>query len=216
MPTYGIAICRQTPPKGVLIMAFRTAALMKLAGVVPQPYIGSWITAGAVTAPSKVPLSITLGTACSTGNDATQLFLPGDPVLLIDPAGTNGENCRIQSISANTVTLGPQNDDQNWVIRNPHVAGAFGTGTFIALAIDVNNIYFQTEDGNTGNWFYLGNQFNFTAAFKRINKLAKVTALTQPYSYSASENYFGNPFRTSELWVLGTAGDQWTPNLGVV
>jgi len=190
---------------------------MKLAGATPQPLLGSWIASGAgITAPSKQPLVLTLGTACASGNDATQLFGYGDPVLLIDPNGANGENCRIQSVSSNTVTLGPQNDDQNWVTRNPHVAGAFGTGTFIMLAIDVNNIYLQTEDANAGAWFYIGNQYNFTAAFKRISKLAKVASGVQPYSYSASENFFGAPFRTSELWVLGTSGDQWTPTLGVL
>jgi hypothetical protein len=198
-------------------MAFETAALMKLAGAVPQPLIGSWITAGVgITTPSRQPLTLTLGNACSAGNDAAQLFGLGDPVLLIDPNGANGENCRISAVSGNTVTLGPQNDDQNWVTRYPHVAGAFATGTFISLGIDVNNVYVQTEDGNTGAWFYIGSQYNFTAAFGRISKLAKVVAGVQPYSYSASENFFGAPFRASELWVLGTAGDQWTPTLGVL
>ena len=201
-------------------MAFRAGAVAKVQSTtVAQPLIGSWITAG-IGAPSRVPLTITLGTATDNNTDALDFFQVGDPVLLINPNGANAETCRIQSIASgagNTVTLGPQNDNGNNVTRYSHVSGVFGTGTFIALATDNQNFYVQYEDGATGAWLYLGNQYNMTAIFHRFTKLAKVPAGVQPYSYSASENFFGAPFRMSEIWVLGTSvGDLFNVSLGVL
>ena len=202
-------------------MAFRTGAVMKVQSTsVPQPFWGSWISAvvtGSLAGSNTSPVTLTLGTACNAGNDASQLFIPGDPVWLIDPTGVNGEACRISGISGNNITLGPQNDNGNFVTRNPHVAGAYGTGTFILLGIDVNNLFIQFEDGSTGQWLYLGNQYNFTAAFKRIVKLSKVTTNTMPFNFNATENFFGSPIRISELWALGTSvGDLYNISLGIL
>ena len=202
-------------------MSFRTGAVTKVASTsVPQPFWGSWITAvtvGSLAGANTRPITLTLGTACNAGNDATQLFIPGDPVWLIDPNGTNGEACLISGISGNNITLGPQNDDKNYVTRNPHVAGAYGTGTFILLNIDVNNFFIQFEDGATGQWLYLGNQYNFTAAFKRIVKLSKVALNSQPFNFNATENFYGSPFRVSELWILGTnTSDTYSVSLGIL
>jgi hypothetical protein len=202
-------------------MAFRTGGTMKVQSTtVPQPFWGSWISAvvvGSLTGPNTSPLTLTLGTACNAGNDATQLFGPGDPVWLIDPNGGNAEACRIQSVNANNVVLGPQNDAGNFVTRLPHVAGAYGTGSFIILNSDVNNFFLQFEDGATGQWLYLGNAINMTAVFRRIVKLSKVAANSQPFNFNASENFFGSPFRISELWILGTTvGDLYNASLGVL
>jgi hypothetical protein len=212
-------------------VAFRTSATMSVQSTsTPQPFWGSWIASvvsGSLASPAGSPLTLTLGTACAAGNDATQLFQPNDPVWLIDPNGGNAEMCRIQGVGAgsggqqaggaNNITLGIQNDYGNYVTRNPHVAGAFGTGTFIAYGGDVNNILLVYEDGGTGPWLYLGNQYNFTAAYRRIVKLPSASSGTQPSFFNATENFFGAPFRVSELWVFGSnAGDEYVPSLGIL
>lgn len=202
-------------------MAFRTLPQMKLQSTtVAQPLAGSWISAG-IGGPSNVPLTLTLGTASSaTGyNDANAIFAAGDPVFLINPDGSGGENARIQSVSGNTVTLGCQNDSgggfANPVTRNTHISGAYGTGTFIALAWDVNNIFVQFETVTASHLMYLGAQYNMSSTFKRIAILAATSAV--PYaSYTATETSAGNPFRTSELWALGSnTGDIYNVSFGI-
>jgi hypothetical protein len=190
-------------------MALRTSAVLSVQSTtVPQPLLGSWITAG-IGAPATRPITLTLGTATSSGNDATNLFHPGDPAWIIDPNGANAEAVLISGVSGNTVTLGPQSSmdalgGANPVTRSTHVSGAFGVGSFILLNFDVNNVYVSFEDGATGAWLYLGNAINMTATYRRFAKLAKVAAGTQPQAYGAAESSPGNPFRTSEFWVLGT------------
>jgi len=184
-------------------MALRTSAVLSVQSTtVPQPLLGSWITAG-IGAPATRPITLT------PGNDATNLFHPGDPAWIIDPNGANAEAVLISGVSGNTVTLGPQSSmdalgGANPVTRSTHVSGAFGVGSFILLNFDVNNVYVSFEDGATGAWLYLGNAINMTATYRRFAKLAKVAAGTQPQAYGAAESSPGNPFRTSEFWVLGT------------
>ena len=199
-------------------MGFRSFGTFKVASsTVAMPLLGSWITAG-IAGPSKVPLTLTLGSALNAGNDASQIFSPGDWAYLLNVDGSNGEPVLISAVSGNTVTLGNQTTHAEPGGANPvttltHASGAFGTGTFIMLKLDVNNLVVQYEDGGTGPWLYIGNQWNMTAAFKRIVKLAKVTSGIQPYSWSATENSAGNPFNTVEMWVLGsTAGDLYVPS----
>ncbi len=201
-------------------MAFRTGAVAIVQSTtVAQPLIGSWITASSapMSGPIQTPITLTLGNATDNTFDATDFFRQGDPVWIIDPNGANAEKCRIQSVpvgSSNTVVLGVQNDFGNYSLRNPHVAGAFGTGSFIALGLMVNNFLLQFEDGATGTYLYLGNQYNMSAVFRRIFKLTKVAAATQPQYYSAAEGFFGAPFDPSELWVLGTTvGDLFNVSL---
>src|SRR4029077_11537680 len=90
----------------------------------------------------------------------------------------------------------------------------FGTGTFIMLNIDANNLYLQFEDGATGQWLYIGNAFNFTATSHRVVKLSKVPANSQPIEWRSTENFYGSPFRVSELWSLGTTGDTYCITAG--
>ena len=50
-------------------MPFRSFGVFKLqSSTVPQPLVGSWITAG-IGGPSNAPLTLTLGTAMNAGND---------------------------------------------------------------------------------------------------------------------------------------------------
>lgn len=195
-------------------MAYLTYATMKIqSATVAQPLVGSWVTAGAgFTAPCGVPITLTLGTQSKTGNDAAQLFTPG-PAWLIDPNGANAEAVWIQKILNNTVTLGPQSlvcsaGQTSIVTAHSHVAGAFGTGTFILPKVMVNNVFFQPLDGDTGP-LYLGNQYNFTADFRCIVEVAAVAASTQPIAYNSSESSPGNPFDTSELWVRSAAANDY-------
>jgi hypothetical protein len=205
-------------------MAFRTAATAKVQSTTQaQPWIGSWITASSapMNGPTTAPITLTLGTADDGPNtDALDFFNVGDPVLIINPTGTNAEKCRIASIPSgggDTVILGPQNDYGNYYTRFAHPVGAFGTGAFIALALPVNNIAITFEDGATGQWLYLGNQWNMTALYRRFWKLAKVAANSIPTYFSATETFFGAPFDTSELWALGTnVGDLFTVSFNVL
>ena len=203
-------------------MPFRSFGVFKLqSSTVPQPLVGSWITAG-IGGPSNAPLTLTLGTAMNAGNDATQIFQAGDHALLVDPSGANAEDVYISATSGNTVTLNPKANlgtgvsGMSPVTEKTHVSGVFGTGTFIILNNQANNLFVSFEDGATGSWLYIGNAFNMTAVFRRIVKLAKVASGNMPFNYGATMNFFGNPFAMSELWVLGTLNDLYNVSFAIV
>ena len=192
-------------------MAFRTfgSTFAVASTVTPQPLVGSWVTAG-LGGPSQNLLTLTLGTATSSGNDAANIFVPGDTAFLINPDGSNSEAVLITAVKNNTVTLGTQTTSaaiggQNPVTVYQHASGVLGTGTFIALLANFNNVYITYEDGAVGQWLYIGNSYAMTATAHRIAKLAKVATNTMPYSYSASASSPANPFSSNEPWVLGTS-----------
>jgi hypothetical protein len=184
---------------------------------VAQPLIGSYITAG-ISGPSNVPLTLTLGDLTAglgggSGQYDAQVFIPGSQALLIDPGGTNVEVVTVASLlagSLNQIILGPKTvGTGNPVTEKSHVSGVFGTGTWILLHTEFNSVYVQPEDGNAGTYLYIGNQYNMTAVYKRAVKLAKVTSGSQPNDWSITENSPGNPFVSSELWVLGGTGNNF-------
>ena len=204
-------------------MAFRTGPVFKIATTnQPQPLFGSWITAvspaNGFAKPAGAPLTLTLGTAANAGNDATQIFIAGEPAWLVNPDGTNGEVVQIASISGNTVVLGPRpgvtpGGQQNQFTEYSHAVGAIGTGSLLFPKQMVNNFLVDFEDGGTGTFLYLGNQYNMTAVFRRFFKLAKTTSGIQPQYFNAAEYSPGNPIDLSELWVYGTSGDLWNMSI---
>jgi len=211
-------------------MAFRSMGVLHVQSTsVPQPLVGSWISAG-IGAATRTPITITLGTisGASATSDAQVIFKQGDPVWLLDPNGANGEPAVISSVNAgaNQVTLSPQTTHMsetmggcNPVTTRPHISGGFGTGTWIILAMSVNNLLVQTEDGTAGAYTYLGVSYNMTATYNRVFKLPKVLAGQNPFYWNASESFGGNPFNVSELWVLGGSGnslDGYTPSFCIL
>ena len=102
------------------------------------------------------------------------------------------------------------------VTEYSHASGAVGTGSWIILNETVNNMLVTFEDGGTGNFMYLGNSYNMSPTFRRIFKMPKVASLQNPYYYSASENFGGNPFAVSELWVYGTISDTYNVSFAVL
>src|SRR5438552_278671 len=111
-------------------MPFRTFATMALqSSTVPQPLVGSWITAG-ISGARSIPIVVTLGTQTVSPNvDASAIFnKAGDRALLVDPDGTNVEDVMISNVSGNTVTIGTHRGGV--ATRFPHISGVFGTGTF--------------------------------------------------------------------------------------
>lgn len=181
----------------------------------PQPLLGSWITAGAgITAPAGAPITLTLGTASVSGNDAANIFTNGEPALLLDPNGKNMETVLIQSVLNNTVTLGRSTDmsaagGNNPVTRYAHVAGAIGTGTWIMPKQMANNFLVTFEDGGSGTFMYIGCSWAMTATAFRVFKLAKTSSGVQPQYYSSAMFTGGNPMDMSEIFVYGTAADAW-------
>jgi hypothetical protein len=163
-----------------------------------------------------MPITLTLGTALTAGNDAS-MFVIGEPVWLIDPPGATphyAETAIISAISGNTVTLGNQTDmsaqgGPNPVTRYPHYVGALGTGTFILPKQMANSYTVDLEDGGTGIFLYIGCSPLMTATAYRIAKLAKTTTGTQPQSYSPTFYGPGNPYDLAELFVIGTAADTY-------
>jgi hypothetical protein len=185
----------------------------------PQPLLGSWITAGAgITAPAGAPITLTLGAASVSGNDAANIFTNGEPALLLDPNGKNMETVRIASVSGNTVTLGNSTDSStqgvNPVTRFSHVAGAIGVGTWIMPKQMANNFLVTFEDGGTGTFMYIGCSWVMTATAFRVFKLAKTASGVQPQYYSSAMFTGGNPMDISEIWGYGTSADSW--NISVV
>jgi hypothetical protein len=211
-------------------MAFRTSGVFKIASSnTVQPLFGSWVTSvsptGGLLTPSGAPLTLTLGTAQNAGNDAAQIFLPGEAAWLVNPSaskfgGVNGEEVRIASVSANTVVLGPktlvnsQGQTQLYT-ENAHVVGAIGTGSYIIPKQMVNNLLVQYEDNATGPYLYLGNSMLMTGALYRFFKIAAVGLNTQPNYYSASMTSPGNPYDLSELWVYCAATDKYNVSFNI-
>lgn len=200
-------------------MAFRTFAVFAIQTTnTPQPLCGSWVTAG-LGNPSNAPITLTLGAATTSGNDATNIFAVGSHALLINPPGSalgaNAEDVYIGAVSGNTVTLNPkaslgtQPGGLSPVTELAHTSGVFNTGTFIIPNFHANNMFVAREDGGTGVWMYIGNNPSMTATFRRIVKLNNVGANVMPFNYSATENFFGAPFAVSEIYVMGTAADQY-------
>jgi hypothetical protein len=203
-------------------VAYRSSGVFKVAATnTPQPMFGSWITAvsptGSLAGPTSAPIVLTLGTAQNSGNDAAQIFVPNEDVWLIDPNGANAEQCHVQSISANTLTLGQKHATNlsglQPVTENAHAVGAIGTGTFIMPKQMVNNFLIDLEDGGSGTFFYLGNRYNMTNVLWRIYKLAKTTSGVQPQFYNPTMYSPGNPFDISELFIYGTQNDLWNVTL---
>lgn len=197
---------------------------------VAQPLVGSWVTAG-LSNPSDSALTLTLGTASASGNDATNIFggasyaMSIRQAVLVDPAGGNREVVNISAVSGNTITLGVQTTHElqsgrtrdNPVTRFSHVSGAFGTGTFIIPFLEVNNILVFFEDGATGQWLYLGNSLAMTALSHSFAKIAKVASGVQPISYTMTNNSPSNSFDTDEFMVLGTTvGDTYRAAFSIV
>jgi hypothetical protein len=210
-------------------MAYRTSGRFTIAATnTPQPLFGSWVTAvspGAGFAQSAgAPLTLTLGTAQSSGNDASQIFTAGEEAWLVDPSvsnkgGVNAEAVRIASVLNNTLTLGPKTITTPKTTypftENPHVAGSIGVGSWIIPKQMLNNFLVSYEDGGTGPFLYLGNSMLMTATLYRFYKMASVGTGTQPYFYNASMTSPGNPYDLSELWVMGTSGDTYNISINV-
>ena len=183
---------------------------------VAQPMIGSFITAG-IGAPSDQLLTLTLGNLCAgSGFSDSQLFIPGSEALLIDPGGLRAETVRVKSIvtgaNVNQIVLGPKTNVRadgraNPVTELTHVSGAFNTGTWILLHVQFNSIFLQPEDGGAGAFMYFGSAINMTPTYKRAVKLASASSGSQPNAFSSTQSSPGDPFISSEWWVLGGSGN---------
>jgi hypothetical protein len=214
-------------------MAYRkVGSTLKLAATnTPQPMLGSWVTAATgsfATAPAGSPVTLTLGTASVSGNDAANIFIPGEPAWLQVPSGAaapyisgSGETVLIKSVSGNTVTLGNQTDISAQGGPNPvtrasggYPVGALGTGAYLFPKQMSNNFLVVFEDGGTGTFLYIGCDYRMTATAYRVFKLAKTATGVQPAYYSSAMFSPGNPFDISELFVFGTANDVF--NVSVV
>jgi len=186
----------------------------------PQPAFGSWVTAGAgLAAPSDVPITLTLGTACASGNDAAQLFVAGEPAWIVKPDNSLFETVFIKSVTNNTLVLGNQTlstpTRDNYVTLNAYPVGAIGTGAFLIPKPNFNNIIVVYEDGGTGPWLYMGKGPLFTSAINRIFKLPNVASGVYPAYWNSAMSSPGNPFDLSEIYIRGTAGDQFTTSLNI-
>ena len=213
-------------------MAYRTSGVFKIAAAnTAQPLFGSWVTAVSPATgfnqPATAPLTLTLGTAQNSGNDASQIFVQGEDAWLVDPSnsnpgGLNGETVKIAKISGNTVILGPKTLQPSTgqtaapFTENAHKVGGIGVGSYIIPKQMLNNYLVQYEPGGTGPWLYLGNYQGMTGSLWRFYKLAITSAGVQPYFYNASMTSPGNPYDLSELYVYcANAGDQYNVSLNV-
>lgn len=190
----------------------------------PQPLLGSWVTAATgsfATAPASSPVTLTLGTASTSGNDAANIFTPGEPAWLQVPAGAaapyvsgSGETVLIKSVSGNTVVIGNQTDMSASGGPNPvtraaggYPVGALGTGAYLFPKQVSSNFLVMFEDGGTGTFLYIGCDYRMTATAYRIFKLAKTATGGAPAYYSSGLMAPGNSFDASEWFVYGTAND---------
>jgi len=212
-------------------MAYRTSGVFQISQAnVVQPLFGSWVTAvspaSGFAGPAGAALTLTLGTAQNSGNDAAQIFLPGERAWLVDPSatkfgGVHGEDVMIASILNNTVTLGPKTlvsrSTNSYVFtENSHVAGALGVGSYLIPKLLINNFLVQYEDGGTGPFLYLGNSMLMTDVLYRFFKIGTVSLNDQPGYYNAGMFSPGNPFDVSELWTYcAHQGDKYSVSLNI-
>lgn len=162
-------------------------------GGTPQPLVGTKTT-GSTGPGSNVNLPVS----------DSSMFQKGDYAIL--DVGASEERCKVTAVPDGThVTVDT-------------IALAHGSGVYIRLAIDVNSVYVQTKDGNTGTVF-LGTKSTMatsTGTFV-IKELTKVTAGSQPTDYTSADlGGAYNPANLGDFWVDGTTNDNYLPSLTVV
>jgi hypothetical protein len=175
-----------------------------VSGGTPQPLVGTYITA--TTVPSgKDPQG---DAATNIPVNDSSMFKQGDRVLIQSVTYTVPEIAMIQKVPDSTHILVRN-------LQNTRTGGAFGTGDFVSLAIQVNRPYVQCTPGNAG-LIYVG-----TAGLVKSTEVNVIATLqnfaagTQPIEYSDSRNYTADPFNSSDLWCDGTTNDGYLPSFGV-
>lgn len=179
-------------------------------GGIPQPLIGTWLTA-ALTTP-VVNASYNANTQTSspvilTVNDSS-MFAGFNWLNVIDPTTFATERAMILAVPSSTTV-------QVQGLRNAHPGGAYGTGAWVALGTFAESVYVQGLDGNTGSLFIgTGPQMVTATGVQVLKKLVKVTAATQPNEVLFSQSGLADSETLSQFWIDGTTGDSYLPSIG--
>lgn len=180
------------------------------AGGTPQPLIGTHLTAALtqqqVTAanPREHNNPITL-----TVSDSS-MFAGFNWLNVIDPGTFATEKAMILSVPTATTV-------QVQGLKNAHPGGAYGTGSWVALAGFAQNIYVQGLDGNAGAlYFGVSPQMVKATGVFVLAKTQAVTTGTQPYEFSTSRQGLSDTETLSQYWIDGTTGDSYLPSIGAV
>lgn len=183
------------------------------AGGTPQPLIGT-VLSTAVTAAQAAALSLQGGliqNSISLHVADSSMFIGAQYLSLIDPSTYATESkLRVMAVpdSTHVVVTG---------LKNAHPGGAYGTGSWVALGNNAQQVYVQALDGNTGS-LYLGTSAQMvtsTGVFV-IAKLMKVGSGVQPYDFSTSRQGLADAESVSQYWIDGTTSDSYLPSLGLV
>lgn len=176
------------------------------AGGGPFPCFGTALTAATVPNPTpqndiypsgQLPMTVTV-------SDTSMFKRPGLRALLVKANGTLSIPCDVSSInSATSITVRFQYAG----IPSPQ----FAIGDFLVLNETVQSITVQGFAGSTGD-YYFGVGPTFTQTNGRIWHSVKTPVATDDPFMNTSLIFGGFSINTSELWVLGTAGDQFCPS----
>jgi hypothetical protein len=183
--------------------AFKSFAIQ--AGGTPQPLVGTHLTASVVPGPTdpQGESSVTLPIADSS------MFSVGDRAYIVEVGLTLAEARMVLKVpnSTSIVVKG---------LKNQHTGGAFGTGAFVALQINVNTVYVQTINGNAAG-LYIGLQGLVKATFAQVIALLQpIAAPGQPIEFSDAQNFGPDTSESSDYWVDGNTGDSYLPSFGLV
>lgn len=192
------------------VFAFKNFTIQ--AGGTPQPVIGTWLTAAVTQAQatagfnnnSRQALPITL-----TVSDSS-MFLGWNWLNVIDPGTFATEKAMIVAVPDSThVTVQG--------LRNAHPGGAYGTGSWVALAAFGQNVFIQAIDGNAAALFLgVTPQMVKATGVGVIFKLFQTASGTNPYTFSTSRQGLADTECLSQYWIDGTTGDGYLPSIGVV
>jgi hypothetical protein len=174
------------------------------AGGTPQPLVGTVVSA--TTAPGPATGDGTTSTNVPVADSS--MFTKGDWAYFVTTTYTLPEKVLVTAVPDSThITV------KN--LQNTRTGGAFGTGDFVSVGIEINTAYVQTVAGNAG-LIYLGTQgLNKTGLVHVIATLFNV-ATGQPTDFTIAPHWGPNTFGLSDLWLDGTTADKYQPSVDAV
>lgn len=173
-------------------------------GGVPQPLVGSYLTAS-VLAPQVIENGLIQNNVTLTVADSS-MFVGAQYANVID-VGTYAQE-RVRLISAPTATTIVVQG-----LKNAHAGGAYGTGAWVSVGDLVETVVVQSLDGNTAA-LYVGDSPQLVKAtgVHVLTKIVEVTAGTQPTQQEFGANTPAFTMALSQFWIDGTTADSYLPS----
>ena len=187
-----------------MIRAFKYFSIA--AGGTPQPLIGTTISAAVGPVAGVSPPNPNNTLALTVADNS--MFSVGDWGVIGKPS-SGEERLLIQSKSGTTTVT----------VRLPKdgLVNAYGSGSYFRLSNQMNSVYIQGLDGNTGPLYVgTGDAMVKATGVLLIAKLQQVATNSQPIDFHDGRSGLANADDCGALWIDGTTGDKYLPSIGVV